>query len=487
MSKSIPTSIIIFGASGDLTRRKLIPSLFNLYLKERLPKKFRVFGYSGTSYSDQEFRSRLQSGVDEFATYEFDKSDWDSFAQQLTYQSGNIQDLGCYKSMESHLSSWEDGPANRLFYMATPPVLFPKIIKLLGQTNQVIEDEGWRRVVIEKPFGTDLASAQALNEQIHNVLHEDQVYRIDHYLGKETVQNLLMFRFANTIFEPLWNRNFIDHVQITVSEKVDVDHRAGYYDGVGVLRDMFQNHLLQLLTLVAMEPPYSFNATALRNEKVKVLRSVNPITPNEIADETVRAQYDGYCRTKGVGLDSVTPTYAALRFFIDNWRWKGVPFYLRSGKALAEKSTQIIIQFKQPPHLMFPIPADRPITPNMLILYLQPDEGMHLRFEAKAPDSVADMRSVDMEFHYADVFGKAAIPEAYERLLLDTLQGDASLFTRADEVETAWGLIDPIINAWESHQTPALAQYDPGSWGPADAELLLSNDGRKWIHEKPHH
>ncbi len=349
------------------------------------------------------------------------------------------------------------------------------------------EDSGWRHVVIEKPFGTDLESARALNAQIHQVLGEDQIYRIDHYLGKETVQNILMFRFANTIFEPLWNRNYIDHVQITVAENVDVGHRAGYYDGVGVLRDMFQNHLMQLLTLVAMEPPASFDADALRNEKVKVLRSINPITPDEVAGETVRAQYCGYCETEGVAPDSITPTYAALRFVIDNWRWKGVPFYLRSGKALAEKLTQIIIQFKEPPHTMFPLPPGKQVTPDMLVLYLHPDEGIHLRFEAKVPDTVAEMRSVDMEFHYADSFGLTAIPEAYERLLLDALQGDAALFTRADEVETAWGLIDPIIQAWKQTDKPPLASYDPGTWGPPTADELLARDGRAWLYGSDEH
>jgi len=487
MNKNLPTSIVIFGASGDLTRRKLIPSLFSLYLKGRMPKTILVFGYSSTPYTDEEFRKRLREGLAKFAKYEFDESDWDAFAENLTYQTDNIRDLECYKNMDSHLSNWESGPANRLFYMATPPSAFPTIIDFLGQTDQVSEAEGWRRVVIEKPFGTDLRSAQQLNQQVHKVLDEDQIYRIDHYLGKETVQNILMFRFANTIFEPLWNRNFIDHVQITVSETVDVGHRAGYYDGVGVMRDMVQNHLLQLLTLVAMEPPSSFNATALRNEKVKVLRSVNPITPDEVPAETVRAQYEGYCDNEGVAENSITPTYAALKLQIDNWRWKGVPFYLRSGKALADKSTQIIIQFKEPPHLMFPIPAGKPITPNMLVLYLQPDEGVHLRFEAKAPDSVAEMRSVDMEFHYDDSFGETAIPDAYERLLLDALQGDASLFTRADEVEAAWGLIDPILETWKAQQTPPLAAYKPGSWGPAEADVLLSGDDRKWMHEESSH
>src|SRR5574341_1880470 len=330
--------------------------------------------------------------------------------------------------------------------MATPPGIFPNIIDLLGLTNQLHENGGWRRVVIEKPFGIDLASARGLNQQIHKVLSEKQIYRIDHYLGKETVQNILVTRFANTIFEPLWNRNYIDHVDITVAEQVGVQHRAGYYDSVGVLRDMFQNHLLQLVALVAMEPPVSFKADALRNEKVKVLSAIQPISGENVKRNTVLAQYAGYRQEDGVKPESSTPTYAAVRLHIDNWRWQGVPFYLRSGKCLKEKLSQITIEFKEPPHLLFPH-SEGKITPNMLVLYLQPDEGIHWRFEAKVPDTATDMRSVDMEFHYADSFGKTAIPEAYERLLLDALAGDASLFTRADEVETAWGLIDQIGRA----------------------------------------
>jgi glucose-6-phosphate 1-dehydrogenase len=312
-------------------------------------------------------------------------------------------------------------------------------------------------------------------------LNESQIYRIDHYLGKETVQNILFTRFANTIFEPLWNRNYIDHVQITVAEKVGLEHRAGFYDGVGVLRDMFQNHLLQLLTLVAMEPPASFSASHLRNEKVKVLSAIQPMTPDQVSAGTVRGQYQGYRGEEQVKPNSTTPTYAAIRLFINNWRWQGVPFYLRSGKNLAEKHSQVIIQFKEPPLAMFPMQT---MKPNMLVLYLQPDEGIHVRFEAKAPDTVADTRSVDMEFHYAQAFGQTAIPESYERLLLDALQGDASLFTRADEVEAAWSLIDPILRIWETDQTPLLAGYQPGSWGPAESDALLARDNRKWMHEE---
>jgi glucose-6-phosphate 1-dehydrogenase len=341
--------------------------------------------------------------------------------------------------------------------------------------------------VVEKPFGTDFESAKELNYHLHKYLNEEQIYRIDHYLGKETVQNILFTRFANTIFEPIWNRNYIDSVQVTVTEEVGVGHRGGYYDDVGVLRDMFQNHLLQLVTLVGMEPPASFNADALRNEKVKVLKAIQPVTDDTVEYNTVRAQYEGYRNELDVKKNSTTPTYAALRLSINNWRWQGVPFYLRSGKNMAEKQTQIIIRFKEPPLAMFPMPPGQKMTPNMLVLYLQPDEGVHLRFEAKAPDTVAETRSVDMEFHYAESFGPTAIPEAYERLLLDALQGDASLFTRADEVEMAWSLIDPILLTWETDQTPPLAEYKPGSWGPVEANALLSKDGRGWMHEEASH
>ena len=376
------------------------------------------------------------------------------------------------------MKSREINSGNRMYYMATPPGVFPNIIDLLGSTDQLTEYNGWRRVVIEKPFGTDFKSARSLNEQIHKTLNEKQIYRIDHYLGKETVQNILVTRFANTIFEPLWNRNYIDHVEITVAEAVGVEHRARFYDSVGVLRDMFQNHLLQLTSLVGMEPPASFDATALRNEKVKVLSSIRPMQAEDVLQNTVQAQYKGYREEEGVNPDSATPTYAAIKLQIDNWRWQGVPFYLRSGKKLKEKLSQITIQFKEPPHLLFPTQDGR-LTPNMLVLYLQPDEGVHWRFEAKVPDTVSDMRSVDMEFHYADSFRTTAIPEAYERLLLDSLTGDASLFTRADEVETAWGLIDPIIEGWENTRQP-IAVYEPGSWGPSESDELLAHDGRTW-------
>ena len=473
----LPTSIIIFGASGDLTQRKLVPSLFNLYCKGRLPKQFRIVGYGSSDFSDDSFRAHLTEGMKEFSDAKYTAKEWNEFASNIFFirRGYTAED---FTHLDEFLNEKEGEGGNRVFYMATPPDAFPKIIDLLGDTKQLKEAHGWRRVVIEKPFGTDLESAKKLNEQIHRVLKETQIYRIDHYLGKETVQNILVTRFANTIFEPLWNRNYIDHVEITVAETVGVEHRAKFYDKIGILRDMFQNHLLQLLMLVAMEPPVSFEATALRNEKVKVLTAITPMKEDEIINATVRGQYKGYREEEGTAPNSTTPTYGAVRLFVNNWRWQGVPFYLRSGKSLKEKLSQVTIEFKCPPQLLFP-KQEGSMTPNILVLYLQPDEGIHWRFEAKVPDTVAQLRSVDMEFHYSDSFGKTALPDAYERLLLDTITGDASLFTRADEVEAAWSIIDPIIKVWEAEKEP-LASYEPGSWGPKESDELLAREGRSW-------
>jgi glucose-6-phosphate 1-dehydrogenase len=476
------TTIVIFGASGDLTRRKLIPALYSLYRKNRLPQPFNIVGYSRSSLSDGDFRERVKPEEEpESECDDSGKGQWQEFEKRLYYHAGSFTEEKAFKDFEERLRGIETGKAKRLYYLATPPQLFSKIIGNLSETGMVRENGSWRRVVIEKPFGRDLSSAKDMNLFLHRSLHEGQIYRIDHYLGKETVQNVMVFRFANAIFEPIWNRNYIDSVQITVAESVDVGHRAGYYDQAGVVRDMFQNHMMQMLALVAMEPPASFYADAIRNEKVKLFAAIRPIPAESVAEETVRAQYEDYRKAEGVPPDSQTATYAALRLFIDNWRWKGVPFYLRSGKALEKKVSEIIIQFREPPHIMFPLPRGYSITSNMLALCVQPDEGINLRFEAKVPDTPADMRSVNMNFHYAESFGSCAIPEAYERLLDDALKGDASLFTRSDGIEKGWEFTDPIIHGWESKHAPELYYYKRGTWGPKEADEFLIRDGRRWL------
>ena len=476
-----PTSIIIYGASGDLCRRKLIPGLYNLFVKGRLPEKFNIVGFSRTDLTET-FPSMMKEAVAVHSSETFDENVWREFEPALSYFAGSFGELEVYQGFAEYLGTLEGGEAHRLYYLSVAPRFFLSIVQDMKNAGMLTQTEQhWRRVIVEKPFGHDLKSAQELNAGLHACLDESQIYRIDHYLAKETVQNLLVFRFANAIFEPLWNRQYIEHIQITATETVDVQHRAGYYDRSGVMRDMFQNHLMQLLALVAMEPPSSFEANAVRDEKIKVLRALQPIPPERLSRSTVRAQYEGYRDAEGVAEGSETPTYAAVKAYVDNWRWQGVPFYLRSGKALNEKTTQIIIQFKRVPHNMFPT-GDAPIRRNYIAICIQPHEGIHMRIEAKVPDTEAEMRDVDMEFHYDDDFEGIILPQAYERLLMEALEGDATLFTRSDGIEAAWTFIDGILEGWKTEHAPPVHEYTPGSWGPEAADTLLTRKGHYWRH-----
>jgi len=470
-------SIVIFGASGDLTHRKLLPALYDNFRKGRLDGVRQIVGYARRDWGNDTFIARARDGIEQFASSEVDPVTWTRFASLLHYQQGNLDQPEDYRRLERTLSENEPTGAGRLYYLATAPQFYGPACTNLGAAGMSSEDRGARRVVIEKPFGHDAASAAALDAEIHRAFAEHQVFRIDHYLGKETAQNILFLRFANTIFEPVWNRRYISNVQITVAEEVDVGHRAGYYDTAGVLRDMFQNHLLQLLALTAMEPPASLTADDIRNEKVKVLRSI--LTPEP--GDTVRAQYQGYRNEDGVAPESQTPSYAALRLFVNTWRWQGVPFYLRSGKALKQKTSEITVQFQEPPGILFDLPSCEGYSPNTISMCVQPDEGTHLKYQVKVPDQGNASRTVDMTFHYSDGFPDAPLPDAYERLLLDAIRGDASLFTRSDGIAAAWNIVDPVLSFWEEDaDAPPLETYPRGSWGPPGAEALLSRHDHRW-------
>lgn len=476
-------TFVIFGASGDLTQRKLIPALYQLFRKGRLKEPTRIIGFSRSKFTDEAWREQLTASTAEFTKSDFDPAVWQKFSQSIFYQPGDIGRREDFQALCRRLAEWEQPGDGRVYYLATAPQFYDSVAAQLGACDLASEAKGVRRIVIEKPFGTDLATARHLNEAVHKVFRERQVYRIDHYLGKETVQNILVLRFANAIFEPIWNRNYIDHVQITAAEEVQVGRRGAYYETAGVLRDMFQNHLLQLLTITAMEPPARYEADTVRNEKVKVLEAIRRPSPDDVAANTIRGQYLGYRQEPDVAADSQTATFAALRLFIDNWRWQGVPFYLRSGKAMSCRTTQIVIHFRQPPHLLFNTRKQKPLDSNRLVIHIQPAEGIQIHFQTKVPDAGMQLRLTDLDFRFDARFDKV-LPEAYERLLLDTLVGDASLFARSDEVELAWSIIDPILEGWQ-HGLPELAFYKPGDWGPMECQKWIWQDNRDWLDACP--
>ncbi|MBM4022981.1 MAG: glucose-6-phosphate dehydrogenase [Planctomycetes bacterium] len=483
----MPHTIVIFGASGDLTSRKLVPALYNLTRSGLLPPATRIVGFSRTRLSDDEWRSSLRESTAAHAGRDaLDEATWRDFARTLYYQPGDLGQTKDMARLQERLTAIEAAAeTTRVYYLATAPQFYEPVIATLGSLGMADESAGPRRIVVEKPFGTDRETARGLNERLHAVFREQQVFRIDHYLGKESVQNILALRFANTIFEPVWNRRYIDHVQITVAEDVAVGRRGGYYDSAGVLRDMFQNHLLQLLMVTAMEAPVRFNATAVRNEKVKVLEAIRPLDPTHVTMAGVRGQYRGYLTEPGVAAASQTATFGAIRLEIDNWRWQGVPFYLRSGKAMSCRTTQIVIEFRQPPLELFG--GGRPAAhreANRLVIQIQPAEGIQLHFHTKVPGEGMRLTYTDLEFSYSREFA-GRLPEAYEPLLLDVMLGDASLFARADEVEKAWEIIDPFVRAWSTAGQPPIAVYEPGDWGPLASFEWMVKEGHAWFDQCP--
>jgi glucose-6-phosphate 1-dehydrogenase len=494
-SRSVPQpcSLVIFGATGDLTHRKLIPALYNIAAGGELPPSLTVVGFARREKGDDEFRKELEEAVREHSRQKVRDDLWKGFGQSIFYHRGEFDDEAAYKSLAERLDKFDEKRGtrgNRLFYLAAGPDQFETIIKNLkaAELNKAKEN-AWARIVVEKPFGRDLASAQKLNRIVRNAFSEDQTYRIDHFLGKETAQNIMVLRFANAIFEPIWNSRYIDHVQITAAETLGVEGRGGYYETAGALRDMVQNHMLQLLCLVAMEPPTDLGADSIRDEKVKIVRSLRHFTPDEVGKNVVRGQYgagaingkpvQGYREEERVDPNSNTETYVALRALVDNWRWADVPFYIRVGKRLPKSATEISVHFKKAPHVLFNKESTLQ-DQNALVIRIQPDEGIALRMQAKIPGSNLRIEPVKMDFHYGTSFGKAS-PEAYERLLLDAMSGDPTLFARRDEVEQAWSFIDPIEEAWaDKKNSPPLFFYPAGSWGTEEADELLERDGRVW-------
>ncbi|HYO09131.1 MAG TPA: glucose-6-phosphate dehydrogenase [Tepidisphaeraceae bacterium] len=491
-------AIVIFGASGDLARRKLIPAIYELAKEGLLDEKSYVLGYSRSQMSDEQFRKSAREAVEKHARSDFDEAVWKKLEPRLYYTPadyGSTDDQSRARSSLNRLDEKFGSSGNRLFYLATPPDAFDNIIGCLGEQELVHKGANkdpkiWHRIIIEKPFGHDLASAKSLNDLLHKYFDESQVFRIDHYLGKETVQNLMVLRFANTIFEPIWSYKYIDHVQITVAEELGVGSRGGYYDKSGALRDMVQNHMFQLMALVAMEPPAGLDATSIRDEKVKVFRSVRPIRASGVDDYAVRGQYGGgeahgqrtpgYRAEEGVPRESATETFAAVKLFIDNWRWSGTPFYLRTGKFLPEKLSEVVVRFRSPPLALFQKQCESPVYPNDLIIRVQPDEGISWRMNGKVPGGQMNIKPVALDMFYKTTFQKEP-PEAYERLIHDAVTGEQTLFIRGDEAEAAWAVIDPIEQGWQQSKL-APQEYAPGAWGPKRAFELIEQDGRRWLH-----